>query len=379
MIDKFIILSEAPLTNKIFRDRFVEDLINLFKKNFEFWTINKKLHKNNDPFKINKNYVKHIKNLNQYKNKIKENENKKVIFLFLLPLNKDYVKYFKMIKIKRSYYIYINWGSVPYENPSIYTKIFNKLYLFFKGKRYLLIKPKNEFYKFFDLTFYAGESLKAKSNYIAKKIKKISLIDHDHYTKYKNSKTKNIAVFLDQALTCHSDFNDLDEKKNKNHFEYYKSLENFFLRVEKKYSIKIVIALHPKNYLSKKNFFKREIYTNETPQLVSKSKFVLCHTSLSISYAVLNYKPIIFLDSKLISDYSDFGEDSLIIDSLRKFLGSDKFYVDKVYDDINLNFKLNIKAYNNYIHRFIKSKSIPNISARKIFIDEVIKIKNHDI
>ena len=114
-----------------------------------------------------------------------------------------------------------------------------------------------------------------------------------------------------------------------------------------------------------------ELFHENTPIILNEED------SNSMYYSIENRSP--FLDSKLISDYSDFGEDSLIIDSLRKFLGSDKFYVDKVYDDINLNFKLNIKAYNNYIHRFIKSKSIPNISARKIFIDEVIKIKNHDI
>jgi hypothetical protein len=378
MIDKFIILSQAPLTNKIFRDWFVEDLIKLFKKNFEFWTINEKLHKNKDPFKINKNYVKHIKNLNQYRNKIKENENKKVIFLFVLPLTRNNAKYLKMIKIKKSYFIYINWGTMPYENINLYTRILNKLYLFSKGKRFPLAKPKNEYHKLFDLIFYAGVSLKEKSDYMAKKIKQISLIDYDHYKKYKHSKTENIAVFLDQALTCHSDFGDFDEGKNKSHFEYYKSLEKFFLKVEKRYNIKIVIALHPKNYLSKKYLFKREVYINKTPQIVSKSKFVLCHTSLSISHAILNYKPIIFLDSKLVSDYSDFGEDRLIINSLKKSLDSDKFYFDREYDDINLNLKPNIRAYNNYIHRFIKSKSTPNISARKIFLNEIIKIKKQD-
>ena len=150
MIDKFIILSQAPLTNKIFRDWFVEDLIKLFKKNFEFWTINEKLHKNKDPFKINKNYVKHIKNLNQYRNKIKENENKKVIFLFVLPLTRNNAKYLKMIKIKKSYFIYINWGTMPYENINLYTRILNKLYLFSKGKRFPLAKPKNEYHKLFD-------------------------------------------------------------------------------------------------------------------------------------------------------------------------------------------------------------------------------------
>ena len=378
MIDKFIIISEAPLTNKIFRDWFVGDLIDLFKKNFEFWTVNKNFYKNKDPFKINKNYVKYIKNFDQYKNKIKENENEKVIFLFLLPLTKDYAKYLKIIKIKKSYFIYLYWGSMPYENMSLYTRILSKIYLFSKGKRFSFIKSKNEYHKLFDLIFYAGVSLKEKSNYMAKKIKPISLIDHDHYKKYKHSKTENIAVFLDQALTGHSDFGDLDGEKNKSHFKYYKSLEKFFLKVEQKYNIKIVIALHPKNYLSKKYFFKRKVYINKTPQIVSKSKFVLCHTSLSISHAILNYKPIIFLDSKLVSDYSDFGEDRLVINTLKESLDSDKFFVDREYDDIDLNLKPNIRAYNNYIHRFIKSKSTPNISARRIFLNEIIKIKKQD-
>ena len=80
-----------------------------------------------------------------------------------------------MIKIKKSYFIYINWGTMPYENMNLYTRILNKLYLFSKGKRFPLAKPKNEYHKFFDLIFYAGVSLKEKSDYMAKKIKQISL------------------------------------------------------------------------------------------------------------------------------------------------------------------------------------------------------------
>ena len=37
---------------------------------------------------------------------------------------------------------------------------------------------------------------------------------------------------------------------------YYKSLDTFFSKIEKKFKLKVKIALHPKNYLSKKYFLE---------------------------------------------------------------------------------------------------------------------------
>ena len=121
---------------------------------------------------------------------------------------------------------------------------------------------------------------------------------------------------------------------------------------------------------------KRKIYKNKTPELVSKSKLVLCHTSISVSYSVLNYKPIIFLDSELIYDYSDYGEDRLIINSLCRYLQANKIYLDKKVNNLNLKLKPNVKLYNKYRDNFIASPATLGESARRIFLNEIIKLKS---
>ena len=373
MNKKFIILSQVPLSKKIYRDWFVGDLIRLYNKNFEYWIINNDLKKNKDPSKINKHFIKKIRNYIEFNSKIKKYESKKIIFLSLLPLTNENIKFHKRLKIKSFYLIQILWGMMPYDFPNLFERILNKIKILIAGKKFKNLKSKGNYYKMFDLLFYAGNELKNRSEFLSKKSIKINLIDYDHYVKNKSKKISNTAVFLDQALTCHSD----DESgKNKSHIKYYNSLEKFFLRIEKEYNLRVIIALHPKNYLANKFFMKRKIYQNKTPELVSKSKLVLCHTSISISYAVLNYKPIIFLDSKLIYDYSDYGEDRLVINSLCKYLGANKIYLDKKIDNLNLKLKPDVKLYNKYRNNFIASPTTLNKSAREIFLNEIIKLKN---
>lgn len=371
MTKKFIIISQVPLSNKIYIDWFIKDLRAIYNKKLEYWFISGTLKKNNDPFKLKTNFTKEIKNFEQFDKQIDKLKSFKVIFLSLFPLTKFNERYIKKIKKKNFYLIHILWGFIPYDFPDIYERIKNKIKLYLK-KKPLFYKFTFRYYKIFDLVFYAGDILKKKADYLSDKSVKINLIDFDRYKKNKNNKTQNIAVFLDQALTCHSD--DQSNKK-KNHLKYYQSLENFFKRIEIEFNLKVIIALHPKNWLPNKIFFKRKVCRNKTAELVSKSDLVLCHTSISISYAILNYKPIVFLHSKLINKYSDFGEDALIMDSLKRYLNANKIHIDKNICNLRLNFQPNIKLYTKYINNFIASRDTLNKSSANIFLNEILKIK----
>ncbi len=360
-----------PLSKKIYIDWFIKNLRTIYNKKLEYWFISDKLKKNNDPFKLKTTYTKEIKNFEQYDKQIDKLKSFKVIFLSLLPLTKINEKYLKKIKEKNFYLIHILWGFMPYDFPNMYERIINKIKLHLK-KKPIFYKFTFRYYKIFDLIFYGGDILKKRANYLSNKSVKINLIDFDHYKKNKNNKTKNIAVFLDQAFTSHSD--DQSNKK-KNHLKYYQSLENFFKWIEIEFNLKVIIALHPKNNLPNKFFFKREVQRNKTAELVSKSKLVLCHTSISISYAILNYKPIVFLHSQLINKYSDFGEDAIIMDSLKRYLNANKIHIDKNLHNLSLNFQPKIKLYKRYINNFIASRETFNRSSAKIFLNEIKKIK----
>ena len=99
-----------------------------------------------------------------------------------------------------------------------------------------------------------------------------------------------------------SDFN-LEKTKNVSAREYYKGLDRFFSALEKKYGTEVVIAAHPKTNTSVKSFGSRKIYRLCTAELVKDAEFVISHHSTSLSYAVLNYKPCIFIYTNEMENY----------------------------------------------------------------------------
>ena len=80
--------------------------------------------------------------------------------------------------------------------------------------------------------------------------------------------------------------------------KFYTKVNSFLDQIKTKYkSYEILIAVHPRQ---KKNFsfFKKKVYFKKTFDLIRNSKFVVCHNSLAIKYAVLLKKPIIMLQDK---------------------------------------------------------------------------------
>ena len=88
MTKKFIIVSQVPLSNKIYIDWFIKDLITVYNKKLEYWFVSDTLKKNNDPFKLKTTYTKEIKNFEQFDKQIDKLKSFKVIFFSLLPLTK---------------------------------------------------------------------------------------------------------------------------------------------------------------------------------------------------------------------------------------------------------------------------------------------------
>ena len=80
--------------------------------------------------------------------------------------------------------------------------------------------------------------------------------------------------------------------------KYFEEMNNFFAKLEKKFNLEVIIALHPncfiKNYSKYFNF--RRCIKSDTARLVRNSKFVLSHaSSTAINFAVIYKKPIIYI------------------------------------------------------------------------------------
>ena len=167
-------------------------------------------------------------------------------------------------------------------------------------KKIFLPAKKRHDPKFADVVLINGDAgIKLTSS----KQKKIYLchFDYDIYLKHKikknGKKKKKFAVFLDQFLPFHSGQNYIGTaSKNIDHKIYYRNLELFFQKFEKKYNIEVIIAAHPRSNYKKNKFIKkgRKFFINKTAELVKNSSITFTHHSLGMNFAVLFKKPIFF-------------------------------------------------------------------------------------
>lgn len=251
-------------------------------------------------------------------------------------------------------------------NLRVFGKIFYKINSFFKN--YLRIKIKADFVVTIGL-----KHEKEASNifYISEKyslIKSHSL-DFDKFIIHEQQKRKKIEnksesefiVFLDEAVTHHSDYDhsgtvpDCDEKV------YYKEIINFFDLIEKEMGINVVIAAHPKSdYENKGDLFNhRKIIYGKTEELVSNSKLVLLHASTSVNFAIIYRKPLIYLTSLSYST-----------ELRRKInLRASVLNISPITLPLNerdsISFSSNFEKYEDYFKNYIKYPG----SANKLFWD----------
>ena len=200
----------------------------------------------------------------------------------------------------------------------------------------------------------------------------IHTFDHDNYIDYVSNNeqiTDNICVFIDNMqvgdpYASYLGWKEIDANN------YFKSLNDLFSKVEKELGLKVIIAAHQRSdEISLGPIGHRPIIKGKTIELVAKSKLVICHDSTAINFPVLFKKPILLAgtsDMKIFTLYN-----------MAKTLGIEIIMIDdiKVLEKLDLElFKTPNANYQEYLHRFIKSKNAP--SDKKIW--EIIEpeIKN---
>ena len=194
-------------------------------------------------------------------------------------------------------------------------------------------------------------------------------LDYDLYLsndKLNNKKisTTKYVVFLDEYNLNHPDNNItgiMPVSKN-----YYSELNRFFSEIENKYSVKVVIAAHPRSRYDKiGNPFKcREILKFKTIDLVKYSEFVLAHASTAINMSVIYKKPIVSLTSRYyhhtynnsIKFFSDTLSSTLIDISTENY-------------KLPNSFEINNKAYKDFYENYINYKNSNNLTLVKLIQD----------
>ena len=194
-------------------------------------------------------------------------------------------------------------------------------------------------------------------------------------TNFKKVKLKNYFLYLDQYEHNHPDYLYFN-RDTVDPVPFYKSLNSFFLFLEKKYKMDVIIAAHPKAPVSyyKKYFKKKKFYFNKTLELTKNCFATLIHDTTAVSYSVIYEKPTIFLiNNEMIRVRKNRKK---IIEIFSRALGSSFINIDKK-DDL-LKIKDNIKTinknrYKNYFKNYIlnskknKNKKIETLVCNKYY------------
>ena len=196
-------------------------------------------------------------------------------------------------------------------------------------------------------------------------------LDYDLYLnniKFNNNRiiTAKYVVFLDEDNRNHPDNNVSGiSPVGKN---YYSELNDLFSKIESKYSVKVIIAAHPRSRYDKigNPFQGRKVLKFKTFDLVKNAEFVLAHASTAITISVIYKKPTVFLTSRnyhhaYINSIQFFSEAlaSTLVD-----LSTENF---RLPDSLEIN----RKAYEVFHENYINYKNSNNLSLMKLFQDYI--------
>lgn len=196
-------------------------------------------------------------------------------------------------------------------------------------------------------------------------------LDYDIYVENEKLNNENLlskkyAVFLDEYVVHHPDYNISGISAVGK--SYYSELNRFFSEIENKYSVKVVIAAHPRSRYDKigNPFQCREILKFKTIDLVKYSEFVLAHASTALTMSVIYKKPIVSLMSSnyhhtYINSIKVFSEtlSSTLID-----LSSENYRLPN-------SLEINNKAYEVFHENYINYKNYNNLSLVKLIQDYI--------
>ena len=199
---------------------------------------------------------------------------------------------------------------------------------------------------------------------------KAHAFDYDHYleqNKYDENLSHNpFAVFLDEDVPCHPDYNILGIEPYCDKKTYYSEINTFFRDFELKTGLKVIVAAHPRSdkKTQKKNYEERKTFSNKTVQLIKQSECVIAHASTAINGAVLYNKKLILIDS---DHYKQRYRNH--IRSYSILLNTDLINISNQNSAEISDNEFDKEKYQSYMDLYIKESGTPNKFVWEIFCD----------
>lgn len=381
ILKKVIYVSFVHLTDRISRDYYIDYLIGK-GVTVEYWDVVSlafQIKIKNDSGMLRPAYLHQLRTFKELEAMLLLPENRDAIYVMNVSCGGRFTGIFRLLSKYNCRMIYFAWGARPAVVKPKSWKIINHLcnpirlakILYDNAKvkayrKFKLIKP-------FDTIFAAGSVMKANDQYAANMVP-INLVDYDHFIRVRSEGKRIVkgryAVYLDIYLPYHND-NRILGRATVNPVTYYQSLNRFFGLLEMEYGIKVIIAAHPSAEYSIETFEGREIYRLLTAELVKDADFVITDGSTSISYAVLNVKPIMLIYTNEM--LSLFRKTTIrYLKSFSDYLEVPIYNVDEISQGSQIVIKsVNAKCYENYKYAFLTSPESEHTTTQEVLWREI--------
>ena len=380
---KIVYIRYFPLTETIYNDLYFKELIEQ-KIEVEYLDISFLFSSNqtkSNSFDFKGNIT--IKNYNQLKEYFNKN-NENTLYISIMSFEWRVIRLYRIITKYNLTIAVFARGVFPNAQISKKSKIkhlikivsFKKIILFSKSKLTSILK-KTGFIKHYDYIFKAGNfgywalGVGSEIDLLKSEIIDVNTVDYDRYLLEINKDNKSgDIVYLDQYFPYHPDVEFLKIKTVEPEI-YYKELNVYFDRLEERTGRKIVIAAHPKAELYKQinPFNSRQIYFNQSDELVKDASLVITHDSTSICYPICFNKKILLLTSKYLENV--FPYISLNMNGIKNACGASIVQMD-VEKDMQFDKSIDKTLYQQYKYNYLTSKKSEKQISKDIFLNFIL-------
>lgn len=378
---KVIYLAIIPLIEKTEQDWFISHLISNGIC-AEYWDLSELFFSRSDVVgRIQRDYAVHINTHADFNSRVAASS-ADAVFIPLFNVEGRFFRIFRTLTRYDRQMHFFEWGNFPV--PATRRGFLLKNLLSPKGALQKIgdrivrdIFPGLGVIKPFDVVYAAGHaSMRMHRN--ARKIVPINFFDYEKYLEKKYAApliNGKYAVFLDVFLPYHPDIR-LVGRKYINAERYFAAMRKYFDLVERQAGVEVVIAAHPKSEYASDAFGGRRIIKSETAVIVRDSEFVISHHSTSMSYAVLNMKPILFVyTADMEAEYGDFYV--AWIKSFARYLNSVAWKADDLTDPSKLTIREPDQVrYQLYRDEYLADSTTLHLRTSDIFLDNIRSAKS---
>ncbi|MEA9356628.1 hypothetical protein SHI21_10450 [Bacteriovorax sp. PP10] len=326
--------------------------------------------------KQNASLVKHLTSFSELDDFIKNLSIMNTLINVQIGYEWRFRKLFRLIaRYPKHHFSLFLFGQLPFQNQRKLEKIIGKIISSpFGSLKKIVIKIlekilfKIHIYSLPKYIFYAGETTKPSTFHF--EAYPINYCDYDYFLENQESSIGDYIVFLDDGIFQHPDDAIVGNKITPELItRYQKSMNLFFDYLEKKLNLEVIISGHPKVQYAPGFFGNRKIIRNESPKLIQKCKFAICHYSSSLSLAVCYKKPILFTYNQAIEEFSKENQPiKEYILNLSMALNQPIINIDDS-DSINSVTSLEIDSlkYANFVLNYLTTRETQNTKSEDVF------------